>query len=49
MNLTIVLRKDVPDVPTAQILTTIVRDKLADHPEIEITASVTESLPLNQG
>lgn len=48
MRLTIVLRKEVPNIEQAQTLTNIVKQKLAEHPEIEITASASESLTLNQ-
>ncbi len=44
MNLTIVLRKEVDDTAQAQTLTDIVRDKLLDHPEVEISASVGEQI-----
>ncbi len=48
MFLTIVLRKEVLDVPTAQALTDIVKNKLADQPEVSITASVSENLTIEE-
>lgn len=47
MKLTIVLRKEVVDENQAQILYDIVKQRLDDHPEVEITGSVSSSLPLN--
>ena len=44
MYLTIVLRKEVADVPTATVLTDIVRAKLADKPDIIISASVGQQI-----
>ncbi len=46
MFLTIVLRKEVPDVPAAQALTNVVKTKLADQPDVAITASVSEQLTI---
>lgn len=46
MNLTIALRKEVPDVETAEALLTVVKAKLADHPEVVISGSVSEILGL---
>lgn len=46
MFLTIVLRKEVPDVPAAQALTDAVKNKLIDQQNITITASVSEQLTL---
>lgn len=43
-RLTIVLRKDVPDLATAMTLVAIVKDKLAEHAEIQISASYSETL-----
>ena len=48
MFLTIVLRKEVADVPAAQALTNIVKNKLADQPEVAITASVSEQLTIEE-
>lgn len=44
MFLTIFLRKEVADVPQAEDLVQIVRDKLADRPDVEVTASVSEQI-----
>ena len=38
--LTIALRKEIASIPEAEALTDIVRVKLADHPEVDIKASV---------
>lgn len=43
-RLTIVLRKDVPDLTTANTLVNIVKAKLADHPDIQVTASYSQTL-----
>lgn len=45
MNLTIVFRKEVESVEIATTLTNIVRTRLEDHPDIEITASVGQTIP----
>ena len=45
MFLTIVLRKEVADTEAAKVLTDIVRAKLAEHPEITISATVSEPIP----
>ena len=44
MFMTIVLRKEVATVAAAQALANIVKDKIADQPEIKISASVSEIL-----
>ncbi len=44
MHLTIVLRKEVPDVPTAQALLDIVKTKLEDQPDIKVSGSVGQTL-----
>jgi len=46
MHLTIVLRKEVPDEQTGQTLLDIVADKLSDHPDIEVSGQVNQSLTL---
>lgn len=46
MKLTIVLRKDVPNEQTAQQLFDIVKTKLEDNPDIEISGTVNQTLPL---
>lgn len=48
MFLTIVLRKEVPDVPAAQALTEAVKNKLADQPDVTITASVSAQLIIEE-
>lgn len=44
MDLTIVLRKEVDSISTAENLTQIVRTKLIDYPDIKITASVGQTI-----
>ena len=44
MYLTIALRKDVATVEEAQILVDIVKAKLADHPEVKISGTVSAQL-----
>lgn len=44
MQLTIVLRKEVPDEATAQQLYDIVKEKLADQPDVKITASTNNQI-----
>lgn len=46
MKLTIVLRKEVPDESTAQTLLDIVANKLSEHPDIEVSGQVSQSLTL---
>ncbi len=41
MHLTIVLRKDVPDRETGQAIFNLVKEKLADRPDIKVDGSVT--------
>lgn len=48
MHLTIFLTKEVPDVPTAEALVQVVRNKLGDHPDVKVTASVTEPIENDQ-
>jgi len=48
MQLTIVLRKEVPDAAAAQVLLDIVKAKLADHPDIDVNGSVSERLEIIQ-
>lgn len=45
MQLTIILRKEIPDIPAAEALTEIIRNKLADHPDVDVKASVSEPIP----
>lgn len=40
MNLTVVLRKEVETVDQGKALTEIVKAKLADHPDIDVKASI---------
>lgn len=49
MKLTIILQKEVPDKETGQQLTNLVREKLADHPEINIIATCTDELKPEEG
>lgn len=44
MQLTIVLRKEVPDEATAQQLFEIVVEKLESQPDIDITGTVNSQL-----
>ena len=44
MKLTIILQKEVPDKETGQSLANLVRERLADHPEINIIATVNDEL-----
>lgn len=48
MELIIVLTKTVPDEATGANLYEIVKNKLADHPEITIQGRVTSSLGLEE-
>ncbi len=47
MQITIALRKEVPDVETAQQLFDLVKQRLEDHPEVTVSGQVTENLELN--
>lgn len=42
MQLTIFLQKEIPDRETALDLIELVKQKLAAHPEISVTASINE-------
>lgn len=44
MHLTIVLRKEVDDTDQAQVLVDLVTARLADHPSVNISASVNEAI-----
>ncbi len=44
MYLTIALRKEVDTVEQAQALIDIVAQRLEDHPEVQISGSVSEQL-----
>jgi len=46
MFLTIVLRKEVPDELTGQQIFELVKTRLADHPEVGITGSINNTLPI---
>ena len=46
MQLIITLSRPVETIEQAQQLTTIVRNKLIDHPEIQIQSQVTDNLSL---
>ena len=46
MQLIIALRKEVVDENQAQIPYDIVKQRLEDHPEVEISGSVSSTLPL---
>lgn len=48
MNLIITLRKDVPDRETGKAIYQLVKKKLEDHPEIIITAHVTNHFDLEE-
>lgn len=45
MKLTIVLRKEVPDLETAEQLYNLVKERLADHPEVEVKGTVSNHYP----
>ena len=47
LNLTVTLRKEVPDTETGEALVAIVKQKLIDHPEIKIAATITKRIPEN--
>ena len=49
MKLSIHLRKEVADTAQAQQLVDIVAGKLEDQPEVEISASVNESIEVTPG
>jgi len=44
MHLTIVLRKEIPDKDTGQVLFEFVKSKLTDYPEVQISGQVNETL-----
>lgn len=44
MYLTIVLRKEVPDIATAQQLVDFVKEKVEPYPEVTVTGNVGEQL-----
>jgi len=44
MYLTIALRKEVVSVEQAQALTNLVAARIAEYPEIDISASVSENI-----
>jgi len=46
MILVITLRRDVVDLAQAQQLTTIVKNLLVDHPDVQIQAQISDSVPL---
>jgi len=46
MRLTIYLHKEVPDRDTGLALIEQVKQKLSDHPEVEIQASLNEKIPV---
>lgn len=41
MILTITLRRDVPDQETGEFILNLVRERLQDHPEVDIKGHVT--------
>ncbi len=47
MQLTVILRKEVTDAAQAQQLFDIVKDKLADYPDIKISGKTNEDLVVN--
>jgi len=46
MKLIITLQREVADESVAQQLTTIVKNKLVDHQEIQIQSQIVSSIPL---
>lgn len=48
MFLTIVLRKEVETAEQGQTIANLVKTRLEDRPEVSITASVSENLPLEE-
>lgn len=46
MTLVITLRADVPDKTTAKNYVQIVKNKLADHPEVTVTSHTTDHFDL---
>lgn len=46
MYLTIALRKEVDTEEQGQVLFDIVKNKLAEHPDVTITGTVSSTLPL---
>jgi hypothetical protein len=46
MILVVTLRTDVPDKLTAHNIVAIVKQKLADHPEVTITSHTTDHFDL---
>lgn len=48
MYLQISLTKEIVDVDQGQQLYNIVKQRLADHPEVEVSGHMTESLPLEE-
>jgi len=47
MQLTIMLSKEVPDEAAANVIVTLVKEKLVDHPEIAVSANL--STPIQGG
>lgn len=45
MQLVVTLRKDVPDQETGEAIFDLVRQRLADRPDIQITGHVTNHFP----
>ena len=45
LQLVITLHKDVDDIEQGETLLNIVRQKLTDHPEVEIQGRVTNRFP----
>lgn len=46
MFLVITLRREVPDKPAAKTMVQIVKNKLADHPEVSIKSHTTDHYDL---
>ena len=44
MILSIILRKNVIDIAQAETLTAIVKEKLADNPEISVIANISDTV-----
>lgn len=44
MILSVILKVEVEDVIEAEQKTSFVRERLQDHPEIQVTANVSESI-----
>lgn len=48
MNLTITLRKEVPDREAGRAIYDLVKQKMADRPDVDVTGHVTNHFDLDE-